>query len=219
MATSKEIKNLLVTKYGYSRKDLINPDTGKDLPFKKLESLLKKEESKVTQASIDDISLDEFNEEVRKVDSVQFNDSDMITVMSGITGKLVHYSSAGNGVFTFNSFGERQEMPFKELKSISNVARKTLENGLIIILNKDVIKELRLESIYQSILTPTRASDLLDSSFDVIKGFLDKSSRETKITFLDYARTKYNVGELDSMSLIKSLEDYYNISFENNLSK
>lgn len=219
MATSKEIKEILVTKYGYTRKDFINEDTGKEYTFKKLESMLKNEEKKSNVSAEDDNLLDEFDSEIREVTTKKFNDDDMITVMSGVSGKLYHYSKVGNGIYTFNEFGETQEMPYRELRSIANTSRETLTDGLIIIMNKDVIKDFRLEEAYKHILTPKRAEDLLQLSTDEIIEFLKHSSKDVKITFLNLAKVKYNVGTLDSMSLIKALEEFYNMSLDDNLAK
>lgn len=223
MATSKEIKEILVKEYGFKKKDFVNQETGKDYTFKKLEAMLKEAKAKVE--NVEDtkedknVDLSEFDVEVRRVESVKFKDDDLITVMSGVNGKLVHYSQAGNGVFTFTDFGQRQEMPYKELKNINNVLRKTLESGLIIILNKDVIKEFRLENFYENVLTPVRAEKLLDTHADEMIEILKTFSKDSQLTFLDYVKTQYNIGELDKISVIRKIEEYFNISLDDNLVK
>src|SRR5574344_52916 len=220
MATSKEIKETLVVDYGYKRNDFVNPETGKDYTYKKLESMLKEEKEK-EQSIVDDGSFDselnEFNKDVVKAKSKSFDDNDLVTVMSGVNGKLIHYSSVGNGSYTFNGFGQQQEMPYKELRSINNLKRKIFEDGLIIILNKEIISEFRLVENYKHILTPSRVDELLKLSANEIVSFLEQASKDTQLTFLDIVKVKYNVGSLDSMSIIKAIEKDYGISLDDNV--
>lgn len=220
MATSKEIKETLVVDYGYKRNDFVNPETGKDYTYKKLESMLKEEKEK-EKSIVDDSSFDselsEFDKDVVKAESKSFDDNDLVTVMSGVNGKLIHYSSVGNGSYTFNGFGQQQEMPYKELKSINNLKRKIFEDGLIIILNKEIISEFRLVENYKHILTPSRVDELLKLNANEIVNFLEKASKDTQLTFLDIVKVRYNVGSLDSMSIIKAIEKHYGISLDDNL--
>lgn len=220
MATSKEIKEILVVDYGYKRNDFLNPETGKDYTYKKLESMLKEEKEK-EKSIVDDSSFDselnEFDKDVVKAESKSFDDNDLVTVMSGVNGKLIHYSSVGNGSYTFNGFGQQQEMPYKELRSINNLKRKIFEDGLIIILNKEIISEFRLVENYKHILTPSRVDELLKLNANEIVNFLEQASKDTQLTFLDIVKVRYNVGSLDSMSIIKAIEKHYGISLDDNL--
>lgn len=218
MATSKEIKETLVVDYGYKRNDFLNPETGKDYTYKKLESMLKEEKEKsIVDDSSFDSELSEFDKDVVKAESKSFDDNDLVTVMSGVNGKLIHYSSVGNGSYTFNGFGQQQEMPYKELRSINNLKRKIFEDGLIIILNKEIISEFRLAENYKHILTPSRVDELLKLNANEIVSFLEKASKDTQLTFLDIVKVRYNVGSLDSMSIIKAIEKHYGISLDDNL--
>ena len=220
MATSKEIKETLVVDYGYKRNDFLNPETGKDYTYKKLESMLKEEKEKEKSIADDssfDSELNEFDKDVVKAKSKSFDDNDLVTVMSGVNGKLIHYSSVGNGSYTFNGFGQQQEMPYKELRSINNLKRKIFEDGLIIILNKEIISEFRLAENYKHILTPSRVDELLKLNANEIVNFLEKASKDTQLTFLDIVKVRYNVGSLDSMSIIKAIEKHYGISLDDNL--
>lgn len=220
MATSKEIKETLVVDYGYKRNDFLNPETGKDYTYKKLESMLKEEKEKEKSIADDssfDSELNEFDKDVVKAKTKSFDDNDLVTVMSGVNGKLIHYSSVGNGSYTFNGFGQQQEMPYKELRSINNLKRKIFEDGLIIILNKEIISEFRLAENYKHILTPSRVDELLKLNANEIVNFLEKASKDTQLTFLDIVKVRYNVGSLDSMSIIKAIEKHYGISLDDNL--
>lgn len=219
MATSKELKETLVKEYGYTKKDFVNPETGKEYTFKKLESLLKQEQDKENPVEVEDDSLDEFNQEVVKNVAVKFEDSDLIPVMSGVRGRFIHHSGAGNGVYTFTEFGQVQDIVFKELKNIFNTKRTLLEDGYLIILNKDLIKEFRLEKQYKHVVTPKRVNDLLNRSADELISFLSGTTQEAQLALLSVAKVKYNTGELDKRSTIQALEEFFDTSLEDNFGK
>lgn len=217
MATIKEIKEELVRDYAYGKADFTG-ENGKPLNFKQLEAILKKEKTKenVVRES-GDTSLDEFDLEAIAEEKSKFKDDDLITVMAGINGRLLHTSQVGNGIFEFRGFGQKNKMPYKELKSMNNLAREALIDGWFIILNKDLIKEFNLESAYTNFLTPARVNQILEMRTDDIREVIQKLPKEMRTTLFDEAKKRYNTGELDSSFIVKTFEDEYDISFEDNL--
>nr|DAD56739.1 MAG TPA: hypothetical protein [Caudoviricetes sp.] len=217
MATIKEIKEELVRDYAYSKADFTG-ENDKPLNFKQLEAILKKEKTKANVVEESgDTSLDEFDLEAIAEEKSKFKDDDLITVMAGINGRLLHNSQVGNGVFEFRRFGQKNKIPYKELKSMNNLARKTLTDGWFIILNKDLIKEFNLESAYTNFLTPARVDQILKMRTDDIREVIQKLPQEMRTTLFDEAKRRYDTGELDSSFIIKTFEDEYDISFEDNL--
>ncbi|MDN6672277.1 MAG: hypothetical protein L0L07_08245, partial [Staphylococcus equorum] len=106
MATIKEIKEELVRDYAYSKADFTG-ENDKPLNFKQLEAILKKEKAKANVVEESgDTSLDEFDLEAIAEEKSKFKDDDLITVMAGINGRLLHNSQVGNGVFEFRRFGQ-----------------------------------------------------------------------------------------------------------------
>lgn len=218
MATTiKEIKEELVRDYSYSKSDFTG-ENGKPLNFKQLEAILKKEKAKANAvAETGDTSLDEFDLEAVAEEKSKFKDDDLITVMAGINGRLLHTSQLGNGKFEFRGFGQKNKMPYKELKSMNNLVRESLTDGWYIILNKDLIKEFNLESSYTHFLTPSRVDQILEMRTDDIREVIQGLPKEMRTTLFDEAKRRYNTGELDSSFIIKTFEDEYDISFEDNL--
>lgn len=220
MATAKEIKEILVKEYSYQKQDFVGSN-GKNLNYKQLESLLKKEQQKEKELSKVETkeitNLDEFDEEVIIETATKFSDDDLIMVMAGINGQLVHHSPVGNGQYKFNGFGQKQTMPYKELKAVNNLLRGTLESGWIIILNRDLIKEFNLEEEYTKFLTPKKAREILSLGSVELEELIPTLPKSMKTTLLDVAKSEYNIGELDSASTIKTLEKIYDVSFDDNL--
>ena len=220
MATSNEIKEELVTIYGYAKNDFLTNE-GKKMNFKQLEALLRKEKKRAkdfeAELESDLDELDEFNEDVIESKLTKFKDDDLITVMAGINGQLVHHSPVGNGQFKFNGFGQKQTMPYKELKAINNLVRTTFENGWIIILNKDLIQEFGLEEEYKVFLTPNKVNEILSMKQDDLRETIKELPKSMRTTLIDSAKARYNAGTLDSGSVIKVFEELYDVSFDDNL--
>lgn len=221
MATkTEEIKDTLVTEYGYTKRDFVNED-GKALNYAQLNALLKKEVANTksidAEVSGDTSSLNEFDEEAIESKSKKFHDDDEIVVMAGINGRLIHKSQAGNGTFEFKQFGQKQQMPYKELKSMNNLARETLERGWIMILNKDLIQEFNLAKEYEKFLTPNRVDEILKIRTNELREIIKELPKDMKLTLFDEAKRRVDNGTLDSSFVIKTFEDIYDISFEDNL--
>ena len=218
MATIKEIKEELVRDYSYTKSDF-EGENGKPLNFKQLEAILKKEKAKSNSVVVEegDVALDEFDNEAVVEEKSKFKDDDMIMVMAGINGRLVHTSQIGNGKYEFRGFGQKNKMPYKELKSINNLVREALTDGWFIILNKDLIKEFNLESAYTHFLTPARVNQILGMRTENIREVIQGLPKDMRTTLFDEAKRRYNTGELDSTFIVKTFEDEYDISFEDNL--
>lgn len=216
MATSKEIKQILVEEFDYQKEDFVG-ENGKNLNYKQLEALLKKERKALTELDSKSSTLDEFDGAVVSSETQKFNDDDLITVMAGINGNLVHHSPVGNGIYKFNGFGQRQQMPYKELKAMNNLTRGTLEDGWIIILNKDIIKEFGLEEEYEHFLTPNKVDNILKMNAKDLEETIKNLPRSMKTTLIDTAKSRYNAGQFDSASSIKVFEKVYDVSFTDNL--
>lgn len=217
MATIAEIREELVEKYAYKKSDFEDKD-GKKLNFKQVEALLKKE--KQNEKKLSEIShLSDFDGEVIEASSTKFKDDDLITVMAGINGRLKHISPVGNGRYVFNGFGQKQKMPYKELKAINNLVHETLSEGLIIILNPDIIKEFGLEERYKSFLTQSKIDEILSMDPNSIRDVIKTLPKAMKTTLIDVAKSRYNSGKLDSIGVITVFEDVYDISFDDNIAK
>lgn len=224
MANMAEIKDILVSEFGYSKNDFLNEE-GKPLKFTQLQALLKKEKAQAKEiekevngtAESAGSELDEFDEVAEQIQARKFKDDEMIMVMAGINGNYVHYSQAGNGRFEFKGFGQKTQMPYKELKSMNNLSRGALEKGWLIILNKDLIKEFNLEKEYTKFLTPSRVDQILAIRDSSLRETIEELPKDMRLTLFDEAKRRINNGSIDSAFLVKTLEDIYDVSLEDNL--
>lgn len=117
------------------------------------------------------LSLKKENASLQNTASVDSNiDLDAeIEVVSQFRGTLI-LATEPNGQgnkYVFEEFGEVQDIPFIDLKAICKNMRRFAEEGLFYILDRDVVKKLRLDRKY---------SEMLD--FDNMKNLEKKPSNE-----------------------------------------
>lgn len=193
----KDIIQILVEKYGYEEDEL------KEYTLAKLKEILKKEE--------DDEQFLELQSNV-----ATFNDNELILVMNGLDGGLTHRSITTGRIWRFTQFGQVDKMPYHELVSINNMNPKVFTQGWLIILNKDVVQHFGLTEIYKNILTPKNIDEVFKKSIDELNELIDKLPLGMKQTLINRARQLYQERKIDSISLVRFLEEKFGFSFEDN---
>ena len=182
---------------------------GKPFTNAKLESLIKQEEKDAEQA--------EFEEIVAPVEEyVEIKDEDMIAVMNGEQGELVHRSRRTGRMWKFTRFGQTDRLPFIELLTIQNNNTKFLEECSLIILDKRVIENFGLEEVYKNIITPQNLDELFSLDADEIVETIRNLPETLKGTFFSRAKELYVQGKMDSISLKNAIEKEYGVSIEDN---
>ena len=122
MSKKTELKKVLIEVYGYEESELY--EDGKIMTNARLEQIISNEEksaqeveeekeSKVIEAKVEVVEdkLDSFFDSgVYEKESTQFKDGDLINVMSGINGLLIHRSRETGKEYRFN--GNVSTAPF-----------------------------------------------------------------------------------------------------------
>lgn len=219
-----ELKEILKKEYGYKDKDFIDED-GKELLKAELEKILEKEEEdKVSQsnevneteeniveadvqAEPKDDSLSFFDRGVNESEKKKIKDNDLITVMSGLEGAYVHTSRLNGNKYSFNYFGQTEEIPYKEIINIRNQTPNVINNGWLIILNVDVIKSFGLEEKYKNIFTPNNIDTIFNKSSQDILAMVKQLPTALKETLASIAKKRYANGQLDRISVIEAIEE------------
>lgn len=220
-----ELKEILKKEYGYKDKDFIDED-GKELLKSELENILEKEEAnnKVSQLNetdeteedvieteeeteFKDDSLSFFDRGVNESEHKKIKDSDLITVMSGLDGAYVHTSRLNGNKYSFNYFGQTEEIPYKEIVNIRNQTPNVINNGWLIILNVDVIKSFGLEGKYKNIFTPNNIDTIFNKSPQDILSMVKQLPTALKETLASIAKKRYTSGQLDRISVIEAIEE------------
>jgi hypothetical protein len=200
--TKKELLAILVDDYGYEKEDI------KLLTNAKLEAMIKQEES--------DAQILEHQETATPLVSDQVNDDDMIQVMNGVNGELIHRSARTGRMWKFTRFGQTDRMPFSELMSIYNVNPKCFEEGRLIVMNARVAENFNLTDTYKNIITPQNLDSLFTKDVDELKVIVDNLPQTMKFTFVIRAKELYAQGKLDSVKLVRYIEETFGFSLEDN---
>lgn len=204
-----ELTEILVNEYGYAKEDL-KDEKGKPYTNATLKSMIIKEEK---EAEI----LEHEETATPLIDSFEVQDDDMIAVMSGVTGELIHRSSRTGRMWKFTRFGQTDKMPFIELMSIYNNNPKCFEEGRLVVLNKQVVDHFNLGDIYQHIVTPQNLDGLiLDREPEDIKSTITSLPQSMKNTYFSRVRDLYLEGKIDSLRTVRTIEEAFGISLEDN---
>lgn len=232
--TKKEMEDLLIDKYGYSKEDLKN-DRGNPLTNPVLEKMIKEEESKAKKVGpigvkgesgpvgpIVEEEVVEEEESIFGLDETVFaprhnlKDNDLVLCMSGVSGTLNFVSPLSGFRVTTSGFGQTMKIPYKDLVYVHNIATKAFDEGQIIVLNKAVQEEFGLTDIYKSVITPKNIKAVLNFEANKLTEFIEGMPKGMKATLYDEARKMYRSGEIDSVHTIRVLEDEFGVSFEDN---
>ena len=224
MMRKDEMIKLLKDKYGVADEELVDKN-GNTLTNKKLQEIIavkEQEEEEVEDYEVEEDSEEEdeiddfFDVSVSKSAQKSFDDNDEITVMSGINGEYIHHSTDSGRAFRFRGFGQTVKIPYKELVAIRNLYPTVLEDGWLVILNKDLIKEFDLQDSYRNVLTPKNSRAIFSKSAKEIEDFVNSLPQAMKVTFVDLARKAYRKGTLDKVSTVNTIQELFNISLEDN---
>ncbi|QPK89731.1 hypothetical protein IEN91_04580 [Bacillus velezensis] len=209
MAKKAELINILVEEYGYEKEDLKFDAEGKPYTNAKLQALI--------QAEIDDAKALEAsrNRLTVKPENV-LKDEDKITVMSGSTGAVVYHSLTSNKSWKFTEFGQTATIPYGELVAIKNRYPRYFKDGWFIILDEQVQEDFGLTEMYKNILTPDNMEEVFSMDINELSMFIDKLPEGMKVAFVNKAQELYDQDKIDRHSVIKLIEQKFQISLDDN---
>lgn len=196
-----DLIKILVEEYGYEKEDI------KLFTNAKLQATIKQEEADAESFAVEST--------FEKASSQQFKDEDVIIIMSGASGAYTHKSRNGR-VWKFREFGQKDKMPYGELLAIKNVAPKVLENGYIIVLNKDVAENLGLTQIYKNIIMPEQFDEVFKKSVEELETFVDALPEGMRIAFVSKARELYASRQLYDIRVVEMIQNKFGFSLEDN---
>lgn len=201
-----ELIDILKNDYGYIEDDL--KEDGKLYTNAKLRAIIEEED------------LDEEDSERRKnmlvSERISIEDSDLITVMNGLSGSLTHRSLSTGRIWRFRSFGQTENIPYSELLTIRNNNPKVFDDCWLVILNPQVQEDFGLVDKYKNIVTPNNIDEIFKKDLDDLEVFVNNLPKGMSVTFFSIARDMYNDGKLDSIQKINFIQEKFDISFDDN---
>lgn len=207
----KDLVDLLVNQFNWKRSD------AEKLTIESLEIQYKKEmmlQAFEAQLATETKETTKPSEEKRVVAEKKFHDDDQIEVMNGAPSVLFYKGLRDEFLYEFKNYGEVQTMSFAELRMMSRRNRKYLEENWIIIMDEEVLKELRLDHLQQEYYTDEDLFEMLseDSLFRLSEALESKDSIQQAI--IRKAIAMNNSGELRLVSIKKKIEDHFKLDLD-----
>ena len=142
----------------------------------------------------------------------------LVECRNGTAGNLIYKSLLNPGyAVEWESFGDVQELEYRELVSMRGNQRRFFEENWILIDDPAVIKKLGVERYYRNSLTTDDFEDVFTMPAEKIKEVVPGLPGGTKDAIASEAKKKIETGELDSRSAIKALEDSLAIDLEDTI--
>lgn len=154
-----------------------------------IETLTKLQSNSTTSSADDKIDADE-----------------LITVISQCPNVLVlSIDGAGTDtIYQFDEFGEIQDIPFGDLRSIVKNNKGFVKQGLFYIANESAVKQLRLKSLYTKLLSNEDMLSLLDKDNETIIDLYNLAPAEQQKAIIDMIAMAVKDGkDIDATVLVK----------------
>lgn len=206
----QEMIDILINEYGYEKEDLMKD--GRPFTNAVLKSIIDEEE--VDEKRMED--------DVVVKQRTTYKDDDLIPVMNGRKSSLVHRSLSTGRVWRFERFGVTDKIPYSEIVRLKNNNPKVFDEGWLIILNKQIQDDFKLEDKYKNIVTPEVIDNLFEKNlsnpneFAKFKSFVKSVPKGMRATVFDAVQKRYLKGDIDSIKLINFIQEEFDTSLDDN---
>lgn len=138
----------------------------------------------------------------------------MIECVSGVSALFYKSTLTPGYIVEWNGIGDKQYLPYRELVSIRSSQRRFFEDNWIFIPDEDVVKKLGVERCYTNSIKSGNIEEVFKMSPSKIKEFVPKLPNGTKESIASIAKQTISNGSLDSLSVIKALEESLDVDLE-----
>lgn len=169
---------------------------------------------KETQDSPDQVAVITTPMDIKASDTVQqkrqllksIDSNELVPVRNVTTGRLTYISRKSGMEVRWQEYGDTEFIPFGELLTMKSSSPAFLQNPWCMIDDEQAIEVLGLKTLYESFIPVEELSSFFQLPAEVMEQKLKQSPKGTRETVSQYARTKVESGELDSVKIIKMLE-------------
>lgn len=148
---------------------------------------------------------------VGKQNNSEITNDSMIECISGVSGLFYKSNLTPGYIVEWNSIGDIQYLPYRELISIRSSQRRFFEDNWIFIPDEEVLKKLGIERYYVNSIKSGNIEDVFSMKPEKIREFVPKLPNGTKESIATCAKQKIRSGELDSLGVLKALEETLNV--------
>lgn len=132
----------------------------------------------------------------------------IVLVTNGFQGRLVYVSPRTRERYTWDEYGDTQEMEVRELRNVKSSAKKFFENNWFVFDDENdwVISYLGLNKFYKNAIKLDEFEDLLSKSPSEVSAIIEKLSAGQKKSLSYKVRSMVAEGKVDSLKMIDALE-------------
>lgn len=130
----------------------------------------------------------------------------IIPVRNGFQGKLVYVSSRTKERFTWEEFGDEQDMELHELRNAKSSAKIFFQNNWFLIDDPEVIDYLGVSEYYKNALSYDDFDEIFNMKPDDIRKTIQLLSDGQKKSVAYRAKQLIDSREIDSIKVIDALE-------------
>lgn len=139
---------------------------------------------------------------VKDVDPEQY-----VIVRNGFHGKLIYKSSRTGEKFTWDKYGDEQEMQLRELRNAKNTSKKFFINNWFMFDETWIISYLGVGQFYKNSINIEHFDDLFKKPDNELKKIIKDMSAGQKKSVIYRAVEMIASGEIDSRKTISTLEE------------
>jgi hypothetical protein len=196
--TKKQLIEVLVKEYGHEEKDI------KTLTNGKLIDLIKQEQEDMKEA--------EKPQAISKPKQTKLDKEYQVLVMNGTYGQLQYISDVNGSTWKFTEYGQTDEMNFGEIQSMLNRQPTFIKDGWLVILDDQVIQELRLQEYYKHIYSEQELDDIFaEANIEKIREIIKGGNLGIKTMFAQYSMNRYKEGKLHDFRIIRLVQEELNL--------
>ena len=130
-----------------------------------------------------------------------------VVVRNGYPGLLVYKSTKTGERFRFEGFGDEHEIELQELKKAKNEFKDFFINNWFLIDDPEVIEYLGVGQYYKDAFTYEEFEELADMTAEEVAARIRQISDGQKLAVTRYAQQLIRDGRIDSVRVIRALED------------
>ena len=146
-----------------------------------------------------------------KPEKKKFAPTDGIVCRAVLSGKTYIKGKRTGTIYEFLSAGDRVEVEYQDLVAEVREGSGIVFYPMIIIEDEDFVKEFqKLEKYYTSMYTVAELEDVLRKPAREIRDILPTLPKGVQDSLKNIAAKMISTGELDSISTIKALDEYWN---------
>lgn len=145
---------------------------------------------------------------VQKITAKEIDTSQIVTVVNGFRGRLVYISPRTREVYTWDAFGDEQEMELRELRNAKSSAKKFFINNWFMFRSEDswIIDYLGLSQYYKNALSLDDFDGIFTQPASELEDILAGLSVGQKKSVAYRAHELVESGEIDSLKTINIIE-------------